>query len=307
VIVVAGESLIDVVVDRDGDTAEAVGGSALNVATGLARLDAPVVLLTQVGHDERGGRVLDHLTASGVGSVIAPTRSGHTSTATALLDHAGGATYEFDLEWSLPAQELPACDALHVGALGTQLEPGRTSVLDLVDQAYGRDVVVSFDPNVREAVLEDPGRMWRDVESLADRCHVVKLSEEDAALLHAGADPADIARSLLTGERTELVLLTRGAAGATAYVEGLEVTVPAPVVEVVDTVGAGDAFVAAALTVLLETDAFGGYGPGLPRDEAALVRLLAASVSVAALTCARRGAQPPARSELPDDWPEPSA
>ena len=106
-------------------------------------------------------------------------------------------------------------------------------MLDLVDQAYGRDVVISFDPNVREAVLEDPDRMWRDVESLADRCHVVKVSEEDVGHLHPGADPGDIARSLLTGERTELVLLTRGGQGATAYVDGLEVTVPAPQVTVV--------------------------------------------------------------------------
>jgi fructokinase len=302
-IVVAGESLIDVVVDRDGDVQEAVGGSALNVATGLARLDTPVVLLTQAGHDERGGRIVEHLTASGVEPVVAPTVGGRTSTATARLDEAGGATYEFDFEWSLPVQELPACDALHVGALGTQLEPGRTSVLDLGDQAYARGVVVSYDPNVREAVLEDPGRMWRDVETLADRCHVVKLSEEDVGHLHPGADPSDIARSLLTGERTELVLLTRGAHGATAYVDGLEVTVPAEPVRVVDTVGAGDAFVAATLTVLLETDALGNYGPGLPKDEAALVRLLTASGTVAALTCARRGAQPPARPELPDDWP----
>jgi fructokinase len=302
-IVVAGESLIDVVVDRDGDVEEAVGGAALNVATGLARLDTPVVLLTQAGLDERGGRIADHLTASGVEAVVAPTSTGRTSTATARLDDAGGATYDFDLEWSLPAQDLPACDALHVGALGAQLEPGRTSVLDLVDQAYARDVVVSFDPNVREAVLEDPDRMWRDVESLADHCDLVKLSEEDVGHLHPGADPADIARSLLTGQRTELVLLTRGAQGATAYVDGLEVSVPAPPVTVVDTVGAGDAFVAAALTVLLETNALGSYGAGLPRDEPALLRLLRASVEVAALTCARRGAQPPTRPELADDWP----
>jgi fructokinase len=176
-------------------------------------------------------------------------------------------------------------------------------VLDLVDQAYARDVVISFDPNVREAVLEDPDRMWRDVEALADRCQVVKMSEEDVGHLHPGADPADIARSLLAGERTELVLLTRGGQGATAYVEDLEVSVPAPKVTVVDTVGAGDAFVAAALTVLLETDALSSYGPGLPRDEQHLLRLLRASVEVAALTCARRGAQPPTRAELRDDWP----
>ncbi|WP_310964866.1 carbohydrate kinase family protein [Nocardioides terrisoli] len=300
-IVVVGESLIDVVVDPDGDVHEAVGGSALNVAVGLGRLDTPTVLITQLGNDDRGGRIIEHATTSGVELVVAP--ASHTATAAARLDEHGGAVYEFDLVWNLPTQELPACDALHVGALGALLEPGRTTVLDLVDQAYARGVPVSYDPNVREALIEDRDLVWRDVEALADRSSVVKLSDQDVEVLHPGADPADIARSLLRGERTDLVLLTRGANGSTAYVEGLEVTVPAPPTEVVDTVGAGDSFVAATLTVLLETSALGSYGAGLPRSEQELRRLLAAAGTAASLTCERRGAQPPTRPELPADWP----
>jgi fructokinase len=219
------------------------------------------------------------------------------------LDRAGVASYDFDLAWTLPTQELPACDALHVGALGTLLDPGRTSVLDLVDQAYARDVAVSYDVNVRPVLVDDARQAWRDVESLADRCRLVKLSVEDVAVLHPGADAADIARSLLAGERTELVVLTRGPAGATGYVDGLAVTVPAAAVEVVDTVGAGDAFVAAMLTVLLESDALGAYGAGLPTDEGGLTRLLETATEVAGLTCARRGAQPPTRAELRPGWP----
>lgn len=302
-IVVAGESLIDVVIDADGDTHETVGGSALNVAVALGRLDTPTVLLTQAGLDERGGLVIDHLTASGVEAEVAPTESGRTSTATARLDATGQARYEFDVEWTLPSQELPPCDALHVGALGTLLDPGRTSVLDLVDQAYALDVAVSFDPNIREAFLEDPDRVWRDVEALAERSRLVKLSEEDVALLLPGADPADIARTLITAERTELVVVTHGARGATAYVDGLDVHVRAPEIDVVDTVGAGDAFAAAMLTVLLESSAFGGYGAGLPTDEAGLSQMLRASIEVASLTCGRRGAQSPTRQELRPGWP----
>lgn len=303
-IVVVGESLVDVLPSPDGsEPVEQVGGSPLNVAVALGRLDVPCLLLTEVGDDERGQAVIGAVTGSGAEIVAAPSSGNRTATATAVLDARGDASYSFDVAWTLPPQELPACDALQVGSLGTLLDPGRTSVLDLVDQAYARDVPVSYDPNLRRELLEDRGQAWRDVEALAERCLLVKLSEEDVALLHPGADPRDIARSLLQGERTELVVLTRGRAGSEAFSETLHVAVPAPSVPVVDTVGAGDAFTAGLLGALLEWGALGRYGPGMPGDDAALTRLLEAATEVAALTCERRGAQPPLRAELPPRWP----
>lgn len=303
-IVVVGEALIDVVVDPEAGTTEEVGGGPLNVATTMGRLDTATVLITQASDDDRGARILEHLANAGVEVVAAPTGDGRSPTATATLDPQGGAHYEFDIDWTLPPQELPACDCLFVGGLGALLDPGRTSVLDLVDQAYGRDVAVCYDPNIRPAFVDDPDHVWRDVEALADHCTIVKLSDQDVELLHPGADPGDIARSLLTGERTELVVLTRGAEGATAYVEGCEVSVATPEVQVVDTVGAGDAFVGGLLTTLLESDGLSGYGAGIPTDEPGLARLLTAATQVAAITCSRRGAQPPARPELPQSWPD---
>lgn len=302
-IVVAGEALVDVVVDHDGDSSETPGGSPLNVAVGLARLDVDATLITQVGHDERGGAVVAHVTASGAEVVAVPTRSGRTSLATARLDEGGAAAYDFDLEWTLPAQELPPCRALHVGSLGTLLEPGRASVADLVDQAVGRDLFVSMDANLRESFVDDRARVWDAVRELGSRCTLVKLSDEDAELLDPDNDVDDVARELLTGARTRLVLLTRGAAGATAFsTEGAFHTTGRPV-EVVDTVGAGDAFMAATLAQLSDLDAYDHHAEDLPTDETALLRLLSGAVEVAALTCERRGANPPRRSELPDGWP----
>ncbi|MCW2780655.1 MAG: hypothetical protein JWR35_1104 [Marmoricola sp.] len=300
-IVVVGESLVDVVIDVDGDTTEAVGGSPLNVAVGLARLDVPTILITQAGTDERGGRIVNHVSASGAEIIASP---GPNSTATARLDRLGGATYDFDIEWSLPHQELPACDALHLGSLGALIEPGRNSVLDLFDQAYARGVFISYDPNIREPFLDDRTEAWRQVELIADRSTLVKLSDQDVELLQPGADLEDIARSLLAGERTELVVITRGADGATAYVTDGSVSVEAPEIVVVDTVGAGDAFMAATLAILFESDAMGEFGAGVPTDEADLRRLLQGAVEVAALTCLRRGADSPLRSDLPNEWPD---
>jgi fructokinase len=303
VIVVAGEALVDVVVDRDGDSTETPGGSPLNVAVGLARLDVPATLISQVGHDERGGLVVQHVTSSDADIVAVPTRSGRTSVATAHLDGSGAASYDFDLEWSLPRQELPPCRALHVGSLGTVLEPGRESVIDLVEQAVGREVFVSYDANLRPAFVDDREQTWADVRELGARCTLVKLSDEDAALLDPASDPGDVARTLLRGERTRMVILTRGPHGATAYAGDTEVSeIPRPI-EVVDTVGAGDAFMAATLTQLHDLDAFAHQGPGLPLDEEGLGKLVRGAIEVAAVTCERRGANPPRRQDLPAGWP----
>ena len=98
---VIGEALIDVV-ERDGVvTGEHVGGSPLNVAVGLGRLDRDVDFLTHVGTDDRGRRIADYVEASGVRLVPGSTDAERTPTARARLDAAGGATYEFDLEWQL--------------------------------------------------------------------------------------------------------------------------------------------------------------------------------------------------------------
>lgn len=310
-IVVVGESLVDLTTGPDGEVVESVGGSPLNVAVTLARLDAATLLLTELGSDERAATIRRYLHDHEVEFVASPEPDGRTPTARVVLD--GGpdhdAAYELDLSWRLPHQELPECDALHVGSLGTVLEPGRDTVLDLVEQAWTLDVFISYDPNVRAdgppswLTDHDHDQAWGDIESLADRANLVKLSEQDIALLHPGAEPDDIARSLLTGERTELVILTRGPRGATAYVDGLSVDVPASPVAVVDTIGAGDAFMGAVLATLLEDGAFGNYAGGLPHERESLERLLTAAVEVAGISCSRAGAAPPSRSELRPGWP----
>jgi fructokinase len=302
VIVVVGESLIDL---GPGEHAvESVGGSPLNVAVALGRLEVPTLLITELGTDERAARIIAHLHDSQVEVIASPTPGGRTPTATVRVDD-GDPVYDLDLSWHLPHQELPNCDALHIGSLGTVLEPGRDSVLDLVEQAWARDVFVSYDPNVRAGHVtdHDHDQAWGDIGSLADRAELVKLSEQDIEFLHPGADPDQIARSLLTGDRTELVILTRGERGATAFAEDVQISVPGTAVEVVDAVGAGDAFMAAVLAVLLESDSFGHFGPGVPKDVGRLEQLLRAGVEAAGISCARPGAAAPLRSDLRPDWP----
>src|SRR3954451_21687061 len=117
---VAGESLVDIVLPADGgDPENAVGGSCLNVAVGLSRLDVPTTLATRIGDDDLGAMDAANAAASGV--VLAPWSvvTGHTtSTATADLDAGNAATYDFDLHWYLPRQDLdPTTAGVHVGSL----------------------------------------------------------------------------------------------------------------------------------------------------------------------------------------------
>ena len=144
---VVGESLVDIVVPAGGgDRHDAVGGSCLNVAVGLSRLDVPTTLMTRIGDDRLGEMIVDHVQASAVrlseGSVVP---GGVTSTATAHLDEQHTATYDFEIVWDLPTQALPdGTTGLHVGSLGSALAPGRAAVVDLVRQAVDADVFVSL-------------------------------------------------------------------------------------------------------------------------------------------------------------------
>ena len=127
-IVVVGEALIDIVAGDDGQREELVGGGPLNIAVGLSRLDEPALLITQTGDDAYGEQIASYLHGNQVELVSGPTTTGRTNTATATLSADGSASYAFDLEWTLQHQDLPRCDALHVGSLGTALEPGRGTV-----------------------------------------------------------------------------------------------------------------------------------------------------------------------------------
>lgn len=296
-VVVAGEALVDIVVPLEGRREEAPGGSPLNVAVGLSRLGLDTLLMTEVGDDDRGVLVTDHVRASGVRlddqSVVPGMR---TSTATAQLDSDHAATYDFDLRWDLGARRLPSdARAVHVGSIGASLAPGREAVADLVKQAGDR--LVTFDPNARPVFLPEREQALREMLEVASAAVLVKLSDEDVEAFMPGVSPPAAARRLLEQGRTRLVVVTHGGTAAEAYTEDHHVRVPGVPVTIADTVGAGDSFMSALVATVLDW--------GLDLDHDALEALLVAAHQVAAVTCSRRGADPPTRGELPTGWPQP--
>jgi fructokinase len=284
-VLVVGEALVDVLVAADGTQVERVGGSPANVAVGLGRLGHRVTLLTALGDDERARAVRDHLQGSRVGLLAAPLA--RTAVARAALDQGGVATYEFEIAWDLGDLVPPTADWLHLGSLGAALEPGASRVRALVEEHPG---VVSYDPNVRALLMDDPDVLLE----LAARTDVVKLSEEDAAWLRPGVSPAHVAQELLGG-RPSLVVVTLGGDGAIAVLHGMDAVVHVPAAQgapVVDTVGAGDAFMAGLVDALVDLDL-------AHLDAAAVTTALRHAAVVARRTCERVGADPPWREDLP--------
>ena len=300
-VLVIGEALIDVVHGRDGSVVEHVGGSPANVALGLGRLGRGVDLLTWIGRDARGRRIVEHLAASG--AAVAPGSDGakRTSVAVAHLAADGGATYEFDLAWQVPSSWTAPAGAplaVHTGSIGAVLTPGSADVARILT-AHRPSATITYDPNLRPSLMPPPEVTRPVVETLVALADVVKLSDEDLAWL-APEDPLGLAQTWAsTGPA--LVVVTRGDEGALAWTaRGERVEVRPVRVPVADTVGAGDSFMAGLIDGLWTAGLLGhGARADLHAVDAGTVRaLLERCARIAAITVSRPGADPPTAAEV---------
>lgn len=292
-VLVIGEALVDVVRKPDREPVPHPGGSPFNVAVGLARLDVPTRLAAQVGPDAYGDLLREHLYDSDVALELLEPAPDRTSTADATIAADGSASYAFDLTWDPAALPDPAdFEAVHVGSLGTAIRPGAALVAGLVVSADALGIPVSYDPNVRLTVEPDPA-VWRRVfEQVAPYASVLKMSDEDAAVLFPGESPADLVRRL-SADRG-IVAITCGGEGAHVAAGGRHASVPPADVRLVDTIGAGDSFMAAMLAWCATYDWPGGD----ELDATELTDLAMYASSAAAITCSRPGADPPWTREL---------
>lgn len=299
---VVGEALVDVVERPDGERAEHPGGSPANVALGLSRLGRRADLLTWLAPDTHGDLVRAHLEASGVHVLTGDQHPRSTPLATATLDAEGAATYVFDLTWELPStwDEEPGDPVVvHTGSIAAVLQPGGDAVARLVEQRRAV-ATVTYDPNLRPALMGSPEQALPAVERLVALADVVKVSDEDLAWLHPGIPLAEIARDWLT-RGPAVVVVTLGGDGAYAVTaDGVELTVDAVRVEVADTVGAGDSFMSGLIDGLWTAGLLGaGARPALRAvDATVLQQVLARCVRIAAITVSRAGANPPSSAEL---------
>ncbi|PJE93936.1 carbohydrate kinase [Streptomyces carminius] len=278
------------------------GGGPANTAVALARLGTPTRFLGRLSQDVFGRLFRAHLTASGVDLGAAVTTGRPATLAVADLDAEGRADYSFHAEgtadWQWTDEELATAAAapmacLHTGSLALVRPPGSEAVERLLERARER-ATVSLDPNVRP-LLVDPAVYRERLPRWCAAADILRLSDDDLGHLLPGLDPG-AAADVFHGHGVRLVVVTLGGDGALASLDGERLRVPAPPVEVVDTVGAGDSFMAGLLHALHTGGALGGRLDGL--TPGLLAEALATGAAVAAATCAARGANPPWKHQM---------
>jgi fructokinase len=290
--VAAGEALTDMVV-QDGAQEHwlsKVGGSTWNVARAMAKLDVPTAFAGAISRDVFGDALWQASEAARL-DLRFLQRYNH-SPLLAIVHRTDPPAYFFvgddsaDLQFN--AAELPEgwrahCKWVHFGGISLAREPLAGKLVALAEQLKQDGMRISYDPNYRLLMDQRYDATLRRMTALAD---VVKVSEEDLEGLFRTKDIASAFDTLRSWNPAATYLYTKGAAGASLHIGGNSWSLPAPKIEVVDTVGAGDASIAALAWSMLH------------RADATPLQHLQFSVAAGAAACLGAGASPPSLRDI---------
>jgi fructokinase len=304
VIVVIGEALIDLLVRPDGRVEAVPGGGPFNTARTIARLGQRAAFAGRLSTDAFGRRLRDGLATDGVDLALVESTADPTTLAVVEAGADGAADYRFYLDGTSATGLTPGVverlgppAALHVGTLGLVLEPLGSTLESAVD-SVPPETLVMLDLNARPAAMPDAvdRAAWTQrVERLLGRVDVVKASVEDLRSFRPDLAP-HAAADVIIAAGARAVLMTDGAAPVRIVTAGWTRDVEPPRVEVVDTVGAGDAFGGAFLARWIGD----GRGREDLDDADAVIGAARFAAGVASITCTRTGADPPTAAELGD-------
>jgi fructokinase len=294
---VVGEVLIDLIPYTDQHLA-IVGGGPANTAKALAKLGVKTYFIDGISTDKYGQMAKAELLSANVLLDYAQFSNKPTCTAKVTLSKSGSASYEFVIEGTatfdfsdlwLPDPQSLKPSLLHIGTLATVIEPG-ASVLFEWAQSVAQVAPLVFDPNIRPAVLGDRDGYVKKVEKWVAISSAVKVSDEDLNWLYPGKVIDEIVGKWLE-VGVELVVVTLGDKGVTAYRKSEEISVDAVKVDVADTVGAGDTVWAVLVEAIVDN--------GLDRLTGEVLKtILKRAVKAAAITVSRTGANPPSKEEI---------
>ncbi|MDA8296006.1 MAG: carbohydrate kinase [Actinomycetota bacterium] len=305
-ILVCGEALVDLVEVAGGSEAPMLrslpGGSPANAAVALARLGENVALCTRLGEDACGDLVRHYLEHNGVDLSYVVAAAEPTTLALVSLSSGGDARYAFYFDATAGAcwqpGDAPASSAsftaVHLGSMSLASLAGRRVLGDFV-ASLGEQVTISLDPNVRLSVVADVPQYRADLERLVGRADLVRVSGEDLELLYPDR-PVAASGAAWASLGPRLLVVSQGAAGPLVFFGDEHFSLVSPVVEVVDTVGAGDTYSAALLHCFSRAGLLAERLAGVGRrdvDEA-----LAYAAAAASITCERQGADPPTAAEV---------
>jgi fructokinase len=303
-ILISGEALIDLIPDPEvADRYDAVlGGSPFNVAIGLARLGAPTAFVSRISADPNGDSLAAALAGARVdlryvARDLRPTTLAFVMRGTAQT----GSRYSFyidstsfDGDWPFPSEWPAGARHLHVGSFAALGPRHAESVVVALELARER-ATTSFDPNIRPLVTPDRDAVRAIAERQVALASLVKASEEDLEWLYPGR-PVEETLGDWASRGPRFCIATLGGNGAVAYLGAERLTVAAPRVDVVDTVGAGDSFMSALLSAMDRDGALGSESPAPTRER--LASWLNFAVCAAAITCTRKGSNPPTLAEV---------
>lgn len=272
------------------------GGSPFNIAIALARLGTPVGFLVKVGDDEFGCALRRFLTEEGVFPDYLVAGAGRVTTlAMAAVDAAGKPEFRFYREnaadASLAPDELPRIDPagialFQLGSIALADSPVGDALMDVFGMMRSAGVLTALDPNVRPLYVDDRPIFRARIEYLARRVDVLKLSDDDLSWLCPNARNVEEGLARLNADPSALVVLTEGAGGASAWWRGAFVSVPAFAVQVAETTGCGDAFMASLIAQIapLGREGFASMTPDFLRE------VLRRANATAAIVATRVGA-----------------
>jgi fructokinase len=305
--IVCGEALFDVFATGNTPAGIAfdgrIGGSPFNVALGLARLGQPVGFFGGISTGFAGERLMQALADEGIAADAVARIDAPTTLSLVGVNTQGVPSYAFYGHGAADRLVRPehlaaipaAAKAFHFGSFAMVVPPVAHTQRALVEREHRRSVI-SYDPNIR-ANVEPDLEIWRaTLQWMLPRTHLLKVSDEDLALLYPGRSVEDFAEAALAAG-TALAVVTRGGEGAVAFHAAGRTAAEPVAVNVVDTVGAGDTFQAALLTWLAEHGAL-STSSIVALDLPAIADALAFAARAAAITCGRRGADLPRRGEL---------
>ncbi|MCX7774229.1 MAG: carbohydrate kinase [Clostridia bacterium] len=261
-----GEALIDFIPDRKGiglkdvgSFLKAPGGAPANVACAVAKLGGQSAFIGKLGQDAFGEFLTETLTHCGVDtSRIVYTRQANTSLAFVSLKADGNRDFSFyrnpGADMLLEAGEIAEEwfheeDFLHFGSVELIESPAKYAHIKAIELMRAKGGTISFDPNVRLPLWDSPESCRRTILEFIPRADILKISDEELSFITGIEDEREAIQSLFTGE-VKVIVYTRGKKGAELYTRDFQVAAPGLKVEVVDTTGAGDAFVGAFLYML---------------------------------------------------------
>jgi fructokinase len=314
-ILVIGEALIDLIgaAASSGQYHAVVGGANANVALALARRGVEQRFMGRISSDGFGQQIRERLASNGVNLEYSISAKEQTSLAVATIGYGGSASYSFYVDgtadWGWTESELPNAvelasldtKAVQFGCLAMAIAPGGLVLEKWLRELYATNqMTLSHDLNIRSALGFERESELARVLRINAHSHIIKASDADIEWLYelsVGAELDEIALSWSQGGK--LVVITRGGDGATLFLNGNKLHAPAPKINLVDTVGAGDTFMA---NLLAELDLVGALGDEpisrLAKLDSAQLQTAAEVAAVAAgIVCERKGCEPPTLAE----------